>query len=433
MKRSWTARRAGGLAVMAISAFTIPAAPQQPYAADAMMALAPTGPHAVGRRLLHWVDTTRREPTDSTHARALMVWMWYPAAAAWSGAPEPALAGDWGARHAEESVPKVGADAAAALRTLRVHARTDAPLAPEAAALPVLLFFPGLGWLPSDYSTLAEDLASHGYVVLGVASTSLSGLVQFPDGREMPRVLGAGPRIGTDQAHAHDDALFAVAHLRKLAADGEDELARRLDLTRVGAFGHSIGGTTSLLLAARDPSIRAALNLDGDAMGAVRDVRPRQPILLLSSDVPSIDELPRPADAQHLALAEAGLARSEQRRTAEWEQIAQQSRHAVRLRLLGARHSNFSDLSLIEALVPDPTLRWQRFGPLAGERALRVTRDVVRDFFDREVRGMPAGSLVRPERLHAELRREHSASLTDCVASLPAAPRTSSAPSPAAP
>jgi hypothetical protein len=98
----------------------------------------------------------------------------------------------------------------------------------------------------------------------------------------------------------------------------------------------------------------------------------------------------------------------EQRRTDEWERIAEHSLRAVRFRLIGARHSNFSDLSLAEARMTDPSLRWMRFGPIPGERALQVTRDVVRSFFDRELRGMQADPFVQPERLHPELRREDS-------------------------
>jgi len=43
----------------------------------------------------------------------------------------------------------------------------------------VLLFTPGLGWLPSDYSVLLEDLASHGYVVVGLASPGFADVVRF--------------------------------------------------------------------------------------------------------------------------------------------------------------------------------------------------------------------------------------------------------------
>ena len=43
----------------------------------------------------------------------------------------------------------------------------DAPLAAGGAPHPVLVFAPGLGLAASDYTTIAEDLASHGYIVVG--------------------------------------------------------------------------------------------------------------------------------------------------------------------------------------------------------------------------------------------------------------------------
>ncbi|MBS2531685.1 hypothetical protein KGQ20_02755 [Catenulispora sp. NF23] len=54
-----------------------------PPAAQAPIRLtlpAPTGPHPVGKTVLHLVDPTRREPWVPTHpVRELMVSIWYPA------------------------------------------------------------------------------------------------------------------------------------------------------------------------------------------------------------------------------------------------------------------------------------------------------------------------------------------------------------------
>jgi predicted dienelactone hydrolase len=45
----------------------------------------------------------------------------------------------------------------------------------------VLIMGPGLGAAASDYTVLAEDLASHGYIVVGYTPT-YSTDVTFPDG-----------------------------------------------------------------------------------------------------------------------------------------------------------------------------------------------------------------------------------------------------------
>jgi alpha-beta hydrolase superfamily lysophospholipase len=50
---------------------------------------------------------------------------------------------------------------------VRVHSTQDPVVSPGEAAHPVVIMRPGLGALTTDFTTLAEDLASHGYVVVG--------------------------------------------------------------------------------------------------------------------------------------------------------------------------------------------------------------------------------------------------------------------------
>ncbi|GLC24436.1 alpha/beta hydrolase [Roseisolibacter agri] len=376
-----------------------------------MTAPAPTGPHAVGRRLLTWVDSARRDPTDTTHARTITAWLWYPAAkparvARGDAALQPALDGAWGDLRATASAAKIGDAAAAAMRGLRVHAVTDAPWARDAGRAPVLVFTPGNGWLPTDYGVMLEDLASHGYAVVGVAPAGLADVVVHGDGRVVPKTLGVGAAIADDQRHAHDDVLHVLRQLRALDTASRSPARGRLDLTRVAALGHSLGGTTAIVAAARDTLVRAAMNLDGDAMGAaVLDARPRQPLLFVSSELPAMDEAPAGRDSAWYVLTRQGVERSERRRTGEWARISSRSADARRVRLLGARHLDFTDAALAESLIVGAERRWMRWGPIDGTRALRVTTDLVRAFLDHALLGRPADVLLEhPERRYGELR-----------------------------
>ena len=47
----------------------------------------------------------------------------------------------------------------------------------------MLLFEPGFGMLPFFYSTLIEDLASHGYIVAGTIPTDYTHYNVFSNGR----------------------------------------------------------------------------------------------------------------------------------------------------------------------------------------------------------------------------------------------------------
>jgi predicted dienelactone hydrolase len=342
----------------------------------------PTGAYAVGRRFQVWTDSARRDPADSTRSRALAVWIWYPAGPSARTEEAPVLPSEWRERRIATLAAKLGPDVARAAGTLRVHARADAPIAPAARALPVLLFTPGLGWLASDYSVMLEELASHGYVVVGIASPGFADVVRFPDGRDVTRTLGIGERIGADQAHVQADAAFALRRLRALAEDPSSFLRARVDVARLGAFGHSLGGTTSLVLAARDPGVRAAVNIDGDPMGDVVSIRPTQPLLLVSSENPTIAEAPPGKPARFLELTRAGLERSERRRTSDWLGIASRAREAYRVRIAGTHHLNFEDAALSSSMLVGPEQRWMRVGPIDGARGLAVTAELVRAFFD---------------------------------------------------
>ena len=373
------------------------------------VAPAPSGPHAVGRRPLAWVDSGRRDPVDTTRARTITGWIWYPAArpGARATAPvDPALPGRWGDLRAAASAAQIGSAAAEAMRTLRVHAVTDAPWAPDVGRAPVLVFTPGNGWLPTDYSVLVEELASHGYVVVGVAPAGLADVVVHADGRVVPKTLGVGAAIADDQRHAHDDVLHVLRRLPALDASPASRAHGHLDLARVAVLGHSLGGTTALVAAARTSVSRAAVNLDGDAMGAaVLDARPRQPLLFVSHELPPMDEAPAGRDSAWYSLTRQGLERSERRRTDEWARIASRSADARRVRVLGARHLDFTDAALASPLVTGADRRWMRFGPIDGARALRATADLVRAFLDHALLGRPGDlALDHPERRHAELR-----------------------------
>jgi hypothetical protein len=75
------------------------------------------------------------------------------------------------------------------------------------------------------------------------------------------------------------------------------------------------------------------------------------------------------------------------------------------VRLVGARHLDFTDAALASPLVEGAERRWSRWGLIDGARALRVTADLTRAFFDHTLLGRPAGWLLTgPERRYPELQ-----------------------------
>ena len=158
----------------------------------------PGGDYAVGRREFDWVDPDRLDPFGSSPGehRELMVWVWYPADPSSAGnTPVEYLPAGW--RRARQNEMGMAAFFLAQNpATIRAHALQDAPLSNAQSSYPVIVMQPGLGPIASDYTTLAEDLASHGYIVFASTPTYSSSVVVFEDGRTI---------LASDKANVTDN------------------------------------------------------------------------------------------------------------------------------------------------------------------------------------------------------------------------------------
>ena len=157
----------------------------------------PTGPRPVGTTSLHLNDTSRPDPwAAGVSARELMVSLWYPATPSDGRRARYMTPAESELQLTSRGITGVPPDA---LSTGRTNAVSDATPAGRQRALPLVVLSPGFTNSRSTLTALAEDLASHGYVVAGIDHTYESYATAFPDGRvttclarEAPR--GAGGR-----------------------------------------------------------------------------------------------------------------------------------------------------------------------------------------------------------------------------------------------
>jgi predicted dienelactone hydrolase len=379
----------------------------------------PTGPYDVGRISDDWVDEQRIDPLAPTPGtkRELPVWIWYPAAPARVDARaaymppklikalEPPRGG-WLRRGLGAVFNALATDRA----QVAAHAWEDAAVAPAQARFPVILLKPARGAAALQYTTLAEDLASHGYVVVGSDSPYTTFAVVYRDGRVVTRSpAGAPPEMASGRTsdlapgQSNDLALpviavwvgdnrFLVDRLHALnAADPTGRFTGRLDLDAVGALGHSYGGATALQFCSEDPRCKAGVDIDGAPLGEVVTRGIGKPFLFFLADRRSFD---RPASA--LRDDERALLGSIRR-------IAATAPTGPRvLRLRESAHYNFSD----QALLSEPHL-WRLVGALgAGDprRAFVVTRRYVRAFFDTHLKQVADPLLTGPTPEFPEVR-----------------------------
>jgi pimeloyl-ACP methyl ester carboxylesterase len=335
--------------------------------ADQIALPAPTGPHRVGRQVMRWTDSEPRATVGSDPTRDIVLTLWYPADVRGDRDAAPYV------DHLDTLAKVLSADELALARTVRAHAVVDAPPITADGTLPLLLFSAGAGSMPELYTSLAEDLASHGYVFAAVAHPYEDRAVVLRDGRivqaiELPadgnaRLRDLRRRVSV---RARDIAV-AIDHLERATEPKELVVLGRIDRLRIGVIGHSLGGLAAARACAIDPRVRACANLDGvvHAQPAYPDARgqgPAKPFLF-------IDKPLRALQGESPAAAATRTAGLRARADALLDDVARG--RSYHLTLLDATHQAFSDEAFLVS------------GGSPGTRAIiDLTRRYVREFFD---------------------------------------------------
>ena len=287
--------------LLATASVTLPAA-ATPTAPLVLQLPAPTGAYPIAVTELHLTDTARADPWLSDQPRELMVRLWYPTVDDTADPPTPWMAA--GARQ-EETVYLTNHGVPPNTWTLGPsHSHTDAPARVDDGPFPMVLFSPGMDDAAGWNTAQAEDLASHGYVVVDINHTHESFAVQFPDGHtEHTRVpLTRDTRIMTDEllpprvadTHFVLNALTLLSTHQPITPpqDVPAGLADILDISRIGMYGHSLGGATTAAAMHDDDRIRAGVDLDGPLLGPVIDDGLDRPLLMLASQFQPFDHRP---------------------------------------------------------------------------------------------------------------------------------------------
>jgi dienelactone hydrolase len=356
---------------------------------------APTGPFPVGRSIYDWLDPATPDSLSPVPGarRELLVWIWYPAATAPAAAPAAYLPA------APPKPPLLFRLLTRDPSKVHGHSLCDPDVSPRQPSYPVVILRGGASLEVSNYSTLAEDLASHGYIVVGLDAPYRTLHVAFPDGRVIARTPANNPELYsgaefTTRANQllaawTADMSFVLDRLAALnASDTSRKFTGRLDLQHVGAFGHSFGGAQSAQFCQTDLRCQAGIDIDGALLGSVLQTGIHKPFMFLLSgngDFSSASEI-RQFQAEIQSV---------------YDRLPPNGR--LRLVIRGANHFTFTDDG---ALLKSHLLRgvFRVFGMLGidGRRQLAVTAYCVRTFFDACLKGAP----VSPPRIDAALYPE---------------------------
>ncbi len=354
----------------------------------------PSGSYAVGRTVFNWTDTSRPDPLADrgNSPRKLVVWVWYPGADTRT-TPAPYLPPDW------VKVRDKGQGAGTLIENnfnrFVTHSFEDIPLAANPTLIPVLIMEPGMGPIATDYTVFAENLASHGYIVVGINPTDTANYTVFLDGSVAPRsVKGTIPDSDTPAAAAADanrieavwvqDVTFVMNQLAKINAEPASFFNNRLDLEHIGIWGHSFGGATAVAFCQQDPRCKAGVNMDGTPTSGELKATVPQPFMFITEDYSKGCDQNCELMHQVYLNTKPGA--------------------AYTLSIAGTRHFNFSDLPIRQVPVARALfIRAGYEGSINPTRALQIANAYMAAFFDQYLKGIEGDLLKGPSSAFPEV------------------------------
>ncbi|MDQ7803599.1 esterase [Amycolatopsis sp. A133] len=362
--------KTGILMVVTTLALTLsaPAASAEP----ALTLAKPTGDRPVGTTALYLKDTSRPDPWVSTVPyRELMVSLFYPAVPA--PGPKKQFMSEAEAKAVFDEAGIEGIPPSV-MTTVRTDAVVDAR--PAGRGLPAVVLSPGFKRPRAELTSLSEDLASHGYLVVLVDHTYENVATTFPDGR----VTGCAacgsyhPEFWQKlQRGRAKDVSFVLDSLT------HSKWAPLLDSSRIGMAGHSVGGTSTVNAMVTDPRIKAGIDMDGTQS---------DPLLAPGLDRPFLF-----FGRQSLYAPGTGVESGTW--DADWKQLKGWKRW---LTVAGMAHPSFTDIGLVGEQLG------LGFGATTpAVRGQAITAAYVRAFFDQHLRGKPQPLLDQPSTQYPEV------------------------------
>lgn len=315
------------------------------------------GPYKVGTHSLEAIDSSRPDPYAPTpQNRRLMLSFFYP-----TSDDDHPFAAYYSSSNIAADCDKY--DHLPYGTTARYQPQAYDHAQVKSGPLPVILFSPGFGVYRESYTIVLENLASEGYFCVSIGHT-YDTTTHFPDGEIVWQIGWSGMEPELAVRVRAQDAVFALGQLENATfmAQIHGFGHRTLDVSRVGMFGHSIGGAATLEAMGLDARIVGGVNLDGAFQGNQMTVGTDRPFLVISAPKEATDKDPSFAKTwPHLTGWKAAL------------------------EISGAVHMSFADygtcyklLGVLDAMDPNK----KQFGTVDPLRMMVVQSIYLKAFFD---------------------------------------------------
>lgn len=373
----------------------------------------PTGKFKVGSSILFFRDTTRIDEfsTENNKFRELSIRVWYPASPG----------------NREKRLPYMQPDEA---RYLALYLKAPSFMLNHFSMIktnsyfnaePLKGPFPVVFYSPSgsivDNTTLFQELASHGYIVLSVghpywnafhydeqgqviqfdlndahyksiweeegSSKVISIKEDITNAKDLQSKKKAQqmlnqymPREVEDIRLWAEDISFLMNHIEYHTLI-QGTYLENIDTSKVGVIGFSKGGAAAGQFCISDNRCKAGINLSGFMFGDAVDNAFTKPFMIMESVEPSCPDCDPICDVFYENSLNA----------------------AYMVRINDARHANFTDFSLLGGI----NKLQGNIGPVNGKRFLKIQNDYVLAFFNQYLNGEPSDLLNDSTRKYEEV------------------------------
>jgi predicted dienelactone hydrolase len=339
---------------------------------------APDGPYKVGTRIYELTDSSRKELySGKDEARRFQIQVWYPSEPGPSDQRAPWM------HHADVFAPSIATYIKLPsffldhLALVKIPAYENSKVADPDQGFPIILFSHGWNGFNAQNTGQALQLASHGYVVVGVQHTYGAVVTVFDDGTIAKNNPAALPMDAPDEEYTaaaqtlakqwSGDLGYALDFLTEENSHANSPFFKRLNLALVGVYGHSTGGGAAIQFCATDNRCKALFGEDPFMRTVSTEVLESgviQPAFFMFSqrwhdDVNSLNNR-------------------------QFKPFFEKSHEAFcAVYIEGTAHYDFSDLPLLSPLAPKLGLK----GPINGKRVITIVDDYLLSFFDMTLKG----------------------------------------------
>lgn len=358
----------------------------------------PSGPYQVGTRIYELTDTSRKEIySGKEEARRFMIQVWYPSEidqaderAPWMSQAEifaPAIA-------TQIDMPSFFLDH---LALVKIPAYIESKVALSSTAYPVILFSHAWNGFNAQNTSQALELASHGYVVIGIQHAYGAVVTVFNDGtvaKNNPSALPDGAPTEEYETAAHilsdqwaADMGFTLDFMQLQNSDSTSPFNGLLDMNQVGVYGHSTGGGAAIQFCGIDTRCKSLLGMDPFMRPVSYEVINKgvtQPSFFMFSQQWQDD-----VDSRNNELFNKFYPNV-------LEPLGVVS-------IDGTSHYDFADLPLLSPLAPQLGLK----GPINGKRVTTIINDYLLSFFDMTLKGETTSLFEDQSQKYKEVKLNH--------------------------